>query len=211
MRRILVYGFSGFDEIKTNPSEQIVSSLQGIEISGNVIETTILDVNQNSVREFIKNIEFERYDLILGVGLNINGSKLYLEQNADNKIIVDEQQDIICPDGSKNYQTAIKLKKVEKKMLEKDIPAQLSFSAGSYICNLAYYLSIYESEKQGFDSVLKGFIHIPPLPSTERELRQELSSLPYNTIISGLNVFIENAIKCQQKNTCKDRRFAQSL
>jgi len=96
----------------------------------------------------------------------------------------------IEPDGADGYFATIHVEKICDTLKSRGIPAQVSYSAGTYVCNCTMYSLLYFLKKTGLD-IPAGFIHVP-CSYEEGILRPDIPSMPLPVIVSGL----EAAIMC---------------
>ena len=84
---ILLYGFSKYDIIEDNPSEQLVKTLEKLQIDRVKIDTLILEVSyKNLQKNLIEKLNQISYDIILGFGAAPGSIALRLERVAFNLI-----------------------------------------------------------------------------------------------------------------------------
>ncbi len=195
----ILFGFGPFSKYKENPSKIIVEKMDGKIISGLRIKGILLPVTYSEVKDIIKReIVSRKPNLALGIGLAPGRNKITLEKIAINY----EYSSIpdtsgmkgtgkrIDPDGPDGIFTNLNVEKIVRKLNEEKIPADISLSAGGYICNLAMYAIMQNSIKLGIKG---GFVHIPchrELVASDMEL-----NCPYmeiGTIIKGIKIILKN-------------------
>ena len=74
-------------------------------------------------------------------------------------------------------------------MKENHIPAEISNTAGTYVCNHVMYGILYNIEKK-YPHMKGGFIHIPYLPS-QAIAKPAAPSMALEDIVKGLTVGIQ--------------------
>ena len=74
-----------------------------------------------------------------------------------------------------------------------NIPASVSYTAGTFVCNHVLYGVLYLIEKK-YKGKKSGFIHIPFLPQQVVDKRNT-PSMELNTIVKGLTAAIEAIVK----------------
>jgi pyroglutamyl-peptidase len=65
--------------------------------------------------------------------------------------------------GPAAYFSRLPVKALQQRLLAADLPAELSLSAGSFVCNQVFYGLLHALRRQ--PAVQAGFIHLPPLPA----------------------------------------------
>lgn len=101
----------------------------------------------------------------------------------------------IREDGERAYFSSLPVKAMVHRIQEAGIPAALSYTAGTYVCNYLLYTLLYLIDKK-YPSVRGGFIHVPyameqavnkPLGTPSMDLRQ---------IARGLEKAVETVVEC---------------
>ena len=204
--KILVTGFEPFNGETINPSEQIVNRLEAPE--GVTLFKKILPVEFKKSTVQLEELFRElQPDVVLSIGqaggraeisvervaINIdsvkssNGSKL-LPDNAGN-MPVDEP---IEAEGASAYFSTLPLWQIVETIQEKGIPAGISNTAGTYVCNHVMYVSLYQAAVQ-YQQMKTGFIHVPFLPEqiAHREDKERLAAMPLEDMVTALQAALE--------------------
>ena len=85
----------------------------------------------------------------------------------------------------------IPLKRVIDELRRHGIPSVLSFSAGTYLCNYAYYIASYLLSKR--NNTMFGFIHIPQA-SEYVVSKANVPSLPFNFLVKAVEIAIYTSL-----------------
>jgi pyroglutamyl-peptidase len=120
------------------------------------------------------------------VAINVNDARI-----SDNK----EQQPIdtsVIEGGPAGYWSTLPIKAIVKMMRENGIPASVSQTAGTFVCNHIFYGLLHMLESAG-NQVRGGFIHIPYLPD-QAAVHPGQPSMSLDTIVKGLELAIEAAL-----------------
>lgn len=166
--KLLLTGFVPFLDNPINPTEEIVKRLKGRKINGYEIVTAVLPVDFNqSAEQLKKNIVASNPDVVIMLGLAAGRSKITPERIAinvkdgakDNEgyAPVDEPIDV---EGADGLFTTLPIRKMVDALKENQLPATISNTAGTYLCNNMMYIALNEALKND-ESYLAGFIHIP--------------------------------------------------
>jgi len=199
--KILVSGFDPFGGEKINPAIESVKLLPD-EIKGaKIIKVEIPTVARKSLKKLEEVIEIEKPDVVLSVGqaggrtdisverVGINMDDFRIKDNEGNQPI-DEK---IAKDGPDAYLVTIPIKAMVQKMIENKIPASVSNTAGTFVCNhVCYGMAHLASTK--YPNMRTGFIHIPFLPEQVVDKRN-MPSMPLELIAKGLEYAIEAIIE----------------
>ena len=188
---ILITGFEAFLKNEKNPTEEIIKLLPS-SIYGNQITKIILPVVYDECFDKLLPIIQEiKPDVIINLGLaggrkaisleriaiNINDS---LHQDNKGNIILDCTIDNL---GDKAYFSTLPIKQIMENIQAKNIPVEISNSAGTYVCNnLMYHVLRYISYHKL--SIKAGFIHVPFM--SEQVNKSEGTSLPLDVILEGV-------------------------
>ncbi len=199
--KILVSGFDPFGGEKINPAIESVKLLPD-EIKGaKIIKLEIPTVARKSLKKLEEVIEIEKPDVVINVGqaggrtditverVGINMDDFRIKDNAGNQPI-DEK---IAEDGPDAYLVTIPIKAMVQKMIENKIPASVSNTAGTFVCNhVCYGMAHLASTK--YPNMRTGFIHIPFLPEQVVDKRN-MPSMPLELIAKGLEYAIEAIVE----------------
>lgn len=199
--KILVSGFDPFGGEKINPAIESVKLLPD-EIKGvKIIKVEIPTVARKSLKRLEEVIEAEKPDVVINVGqaggrpditverVGINMDDFRIKDNEGNQPI-DEK---IAEDGPDAYLVTIPIKAMVQKMIENKIPASVSNTTGTFVCNhVCYGMAHLASTK--YPNMRTGFIHIPFLPEQVVDKRN-MPSMPLELIAKGLEYAIEAIIE----------------
>jgi pyroglutamyl-peptidase len=169
-RVALVTGFEPYGGMAHNPSAEIARRLHGARIGGVPVVGTLLPVDIGRLDAALKDAlsGIEPVAVIL-LGLAPGETCIRLERVALNLA------DFPIPDnagtkardqpldrrGPAALVSRLPLRPIEHRLLGMGIPARLSESAGTYLCNAAMYRALAWLPRR----VPCGFIHLPLLPA----------------------------------------------
>jgi len=165
---ILVTGFEPFGGETTNPSWDACERLPR-EIAGARVETCLVPcVFRRAIEVVADAIERHRPAIVLSIGQAGGRSVMGVERvaiNVDDARIADNdgQQPIdeaVAPDGPAAHFATLPVKAMVKAMREAGVPAELSNTAGTFVCNHLMYGVLHFIEARGF-ATRAGFIHVP--------------------------------------------------
>ena len=125
-------------------------------------------------------------DTYLFDAINIDDARI--KDNAGNQPI-----DIpIEKNGPDAYFTNLPIKRILQALHNSNIPAAISNTAGTYVCNhVMYGLMHYINEH--YTNMKGGFVHIPYLPS-QAVHHNDAPSMSEETVINALKVIIAQAL-----------------
>ena len=191
--KIIVTGFDPFGGEKINPSIECVKALPEIE-GVELIRLELPTVFKESAKRLNEVINDVKPDAVLSVGQAGGRAGITMERiaiNVDDARIPDNisQQPIdeaIQLDGEAAYFTTLPIKRIVKAIREAGISAEVSNSAGTFVCNHIMYQALFAATKA--DKPFKaGFMHIPFIP----EQTTDKPSLPLEESTKALQIAIE--------------------
>ena len=197
--RILLTGFEPFDNSPINPSERIVRTLAKESISGVQIDTAVLPVDLDlAPAAVIEAVKVSEPDAVICLGqasrravisierLAINLLDFRIPDNAGNQV----EDQPIDPNGPAAYFTTLPVRKIFDTLKENGIPAELSLSAGTYLCNQVLFTILHYLRNQN-QNVSAGFIHLPALPEQAAEMKGSVPSMSLETMMQGIRLAIQ--------------------
>ncbi len=191
--KIIVTGFDPFGGETINPSIECVKALPEIE-GVELIRLELPTVFKESAKRLNEVINDVKPDAVLSVGQAGGRPGITMERiaiNVDDARIPDNisQQPIdeaIQLDGEAAYFTTLPIKRIVKAIREAGISAEVSNSAGTFVCNHIMYQALFAATKA--DKPFKaGFMHIPFIP----EQTTDKPSLPLEESKKALQIAIE--------------------
>ncbi len=99
----------------------------------------------------------------------------------------------ITQNGPAAYFSTLPIREMTAAMRELDVPAQISNTAGLYVCNSVMYSMLHWTYHH-CPAVPCGFIHIPYLDLQDR--REGTPSLPSETAVKGITAALQMLIRC---------------
>lgn len=208
--RILITGFEPFDNSLVNPSQQVVQRLANYPPEGFELFTAILPVDHRRGPEDLRRaLDSIRPDAVVCLGES--GERgITLERVAVNLVddpIPDNSGELwvdrpIAEDGPAAYFTTLPVRVMQQAILEEGVPAELSLSAGAFLCNqIAYTLLHHLADKRGEEKIPAGFIHLPKLPEQAAALKLArprtalASSMSLEEAVCGLEAGLKVLVK----------------
>ncbi len=195
--KILLTGFDPFGGESINPAIEAVKKVSTTIANATIIKLEIptvvfksLDVIEQAIIKHNPDVVLcigqagGRVDITVErVGINIDDCKI--PDNEGNQII----DEAIFKDGPDAYLVNLPIKAMVKQIKSKGIPASVSNTAGTFVCNHVTYgvRHLIETKYPGKRS---GFIHIPFLLEQVVEKRN-MPSMALEAIVSGLEAAIE--------------------
>src|SRR3954464_10412805 len=195
MRSVLVTGFEPFGGETSNPSQDIALALDGRTIAGRpVLGAVIPCVFGQSRHEMVRLLRAHEPSVVICLGLANGRTEITPERvaiNVDDARIPDSAgaQPIDAPVGRSGppaYWSRLPIKAIVAALRAKKIPAAVSQTAGTFVCNHVFYALMHALRWQR--GVRGGFIHVPALPEQEKAGEP---SLPLATMIEAIACAVE--------------------
>ena len=172
--RVLITGFGPFPGAPENSSAWLVQALAagrlssrlGCDLQAEVLPTEWADVATRGPRL----LRQHRPELILHFGLSKRAKGFRIERFAHNVIDLREDAQGALPAmrsvlelGRVRLDTRVPASSLAKHLRSQSLPAVASRSAGAYLCNYLYYLSLDWARRQEAPCDVT-FVHLPPGP-----------------------------------------------
>lgn len=114
-------------------------------------------------------VERHRPELVICTGLNASTGAIMLERVGLNVIDArlpdnagEQPVDVpVIPGGPAAYFTTLPIKRTLDALQRAGTPAQVSQSAGTFVCNQVFYTLMHELGGSG-NGIRGGFVHVPP-------------------------------------------------
>lgn len=194
--KLLVTGFDPFGGEHINPALETVKSLPDTIAGARIIKLEVPTVRRKSLQIIADAIALHDPDVILSIGQAGGRSGITVERigiNVDDYSIVDNEgnapkDEPVCPDGPDSYFVTLPIKAMVAKIREKKIPASVSNSAGTFVCNHVTY-GVCHLLATKYPGKKSGFIHIPYLPSQVVE-KANTPSMSQEMLTEGITAAI---------------------
>ena len=205
---ILLTGFAPFDGEDVNPSWEVVARLDGMMLDGHRIVARRLPVAFGAALDALADALRDTSPvLVLCVGQAGGRAQLSLERiaiNVDDARIPDNAgarpiDRPVVEDGPAAYFTDLPIKAMLAALREARIPAEVSQTAGTFVCNHVFYGLMHALRRR---ATRGGFIHIPYSPEQARQ-HPGAPSLEVATVREGLRLALQVAL-----TTTSDARLA---
>jgi pyroglutamyl-peptidase len=195
-RHLLLTGFEPFDGDSVNPSGEVAKQLDGRVIGDCVVKGLILPVQHEAARAMVAPL-LEAPDLLAVVHLGLAGgrARIALERVAVNVMDYSRPdahgqvlRDVACvADGPAAYLATLPLREMLAALAADGIPAYISNTAGTYLCNDVSYTTLH-ALAEADRAIPAGFVHLPFLPSMVAAHDLEEPSMDLAVMARGLEV-----------------------
>jgi len=210
--RVLITGFEPYGGRDMNPAHEVMTQLDGRRLGGCDVVGRSLPVKLDGLDACIASLlEDVQPDIVLSLGLWPGESVIRIERVALNLADFDVydnagyrlmDQPLVANEGAALMST-LPVRTIETALLDAGIPAQVSNTAGTFLCNACLYGFLSAAAQQD-KSVSCGFLHLPYLPqqvagllagrrqvpSLELHREKELASMGLNMMVSAVELAI---------------------
>lgn len=170
--KLLLTAFDPFGGSSVNPAQEAVKLVADIVAGVAVMKLVVPTVFGRSIDVVADAMKKWKPDAVLCIGQAGGRYELTPERvaiNLDDARIPDNEgnQPIDTPifaDGAPAYFSSLPIKAMAAKIREAGLPASVSNTAGTFVCNHLMYGVLYHIEKY-YPGVKGGFLHVPFVPS----------------------------------------------
>jgi pyroglutamyl-peptidase len=217
---VLLTGFEPYGGRSLNPSAEVARRLDGAKVAGVASSATIaariMPVAFAGLGERIEALVRElNPSLVVSLGLAPGEPTIRLERvglNLADYQIPDNagaflKDAPVATDGRVGLFATLPLRRIEQRLLESGIPATLSTTAGTFLCNATLYTFLRVLQETGSQAPC-GFVHLPYLPdqvagtllqrhrerASEAVTRTELPSMHLDTMTEAVRLLLEASL-----------------
>ncbi|WP_417202360.1 pyroglutamyl-peptidase I [Acetoanaerobium sticklandii] len=198
--KVLITGFDPFGGEKINPAWEAVKGIKDIIEGAKIIKLEIPTVFNKSIEKVKEAMELEKPDIVLCIGQAGGRYDITIERvaiNVDDARIEDNEknQPIDIPvfeDGENAYFSNLPIKAMVEEIKGQGIPASISNSAGTFVCNHIMYGVLYHINKT-YKNMRGGFIHVPFINEQVLDKKNQ-PYMPVEHITKALEAAIKAAV-----------------
>lgn len=201
MPRVLLTGFEPFDGDSINPSAELARALDGRSIQGHDVVGVVLPcVFDAALAALKKHVRRVRPDLVICLGQAGGRTSIALERvaiNVEDARIADNAgrmpiDEAVVRGGPVGYWSTLPIKAITLALREAGIAAEVSQSAGTFVCNHVFYGLMHLLAKK--TRVRGGFVHVPFVPEQTARMERPGPSLAMRDQERAIVVVIDTAI-----------------
>ncbi|MGX7023498.1 pyroglutamyl-peptidase I [Vagococcus hydrophili] len=204
--KILVTGFDPFGTDTMNPAIEAVKRLPNTIVGAEIIKLEIPTVFGKSAEVTREALVKHDVDYVLNIGQAGGRFDLTPERvaiNLDDARIPDNDGNqpidvAIKADGESAYFTQHPVKAMVTAMKNVGLPASVSNTAGTFVCNHIMYQCLYMAHTE-FPKVKAGFMHVPFLPEQVLE-RPGMPAMSLEDITRGIVAALEAIVEFDGKD-----------
>jgi pyroglutamyl-peptidase len=195
---ILVTGFEPFGSHAVNPSQELAKLLDGRRIGRCAVAGSVLPVHHREAARRTSVLLGELQPVaVVHLGLAEGRARLGLERVALNVMdyrIPDNagyraEGEPCVPEGPAAYFTSLPLLEMLAALLGEGIPAYVSNTAGTFLCNQTLYQTLHELATREL-TIRAGFVHLPLLPSMVAASNLDQPSMDLPLMLRGVETVL---------------------
>ena len=207
---LLLTGFEPYGGRGVNPSGEVAKSLNGVQINGFEVVGKTIPVSFNGLQERIGTLIRDCNPVaVISMGLWPGEPMIRLERFAVNltDFEIPDNDGVYLDKGNISDQVklalsaTLPLREMTEKLLATGIPARISNTAGTFLCNATLFHALQIIEDHGWTTPC-GFVHLPYLPQqvaelvvdlkkerqTELHQRSDLASMSLSTMTVAMEI-----------------------
>ena len=202
MKKLLLTAFEPFAGEPINPSLEAARQMEKVEFHEAVIHVAELPVDRfRAVEMSLELIRSSRPDIVIMLGeaggryrvnperVAINVDDFRIADNAGNQ----PKDEPIIDGGAVAYFSTLPIRAITDRIIKAHIPAAISNSAGSHLCNRVFYSVMHAINAEGW-TTRAGFIHLPYLHDQAMNKYPEVPSLSRESIVEAVRLAIEVSV-----------------
>jgi len=198
---ILLTGFEPFNKEIINPSWEAVRQLDGWHEGEFVVHARQLPVVFGHALKVVHQaVEELQPSIVIAVGQAGGRVDMSIERvaiNVDDAPIPDNQQrqlvdQPIVNGGPAAYFSTLPIKAIVHELREAGLPASVSQTAGTFVCNHVFYGLMHQAHEWG-TTMRAGFIHIPYLPQQAAQ-HPGSASMKLEDVVEGLRIAVRTTL-----------------
>ena len=197
--KILITGFDPFAGESINPSYEIVKRLGDID-GVELFKLEIPTVFEKAASIISNKIDEIKPDAVISIGqaggrtsispeiIGVNLRHASIEDNEKNKPDFEK----IIEDGEDGLFSTIEVRDIVDDIKAAGIPADLSYSAGTFVCNDVLYSTLSYVERNNLD-IKVGFIHVPFIPEQVIS-KKNTPSMTLENMVKAIEIVIKTIL-----------------
>ena len=192
--KILITAFEPFGGEKVNPALEAMKLLPDKIGEAQILKLELPTVFKKSIEKVWQHIDEYEPDIVISLGQAGGRACISIERvaiNIDDTTMADNEGNMpvdqpIFKDGENAYFSNLPIKNMVEDIKKAGIPANISNTAGTYVCNHVMYGVLYKIHKEKLD-IKAGFIHVPFIPEQVVN-KPERASMSLENIVKAVEI-----------------------
>jgi len=190
--KILITAFEPFGGEKVNPALEAIKLLPDTIGKSQILKLELPTIFNKSIEKVWQYIDAHKPDIIISLGQAGGRACISVERvaiNVDDASIADNDGNMpvdrpIFKDGDNAYFSSLPIKNIVEAIKKAGIPARISNTAGTYVCNHIMFGVLYKIHKENLN-MKAGFIHVPYIPEQVID-KPESPSMSLENIVKAI-------------------------
>ena len=207
--KALVTGFEPFGGDRLNASLEAVQRMPSNAGALEIVTAALPTSYARSLPTLETAMARERPEVVLCVGQANGRAALCVERvavNVQDAEIADNDgarpvEAPVVAGGPAAYLATLPVRAAVAALRAAELPAQLSMSAGTFVCNHVFYGLMHAAARRG-SAIRAGFLHVPCLP---QQAAPGAASMALDDIVRGIVIVLEAAAAEQRGSWVVDR------
>ena len=208
MKKLLLTAFEPFAGEAINPSTEAVRRIAGIDFPDALVLVAELPVDRyRAIDIALELMRAGHPDIVIMLGeagaryrvtperVAINVDDFRIPDNAGNQ----PSDEPIIEGGPVGYFSTLPIRAITDRINKAHIPAAISNSAGSYLCNRLFY-SVMHAISVAPLPTIAGFIHLPYLHDQAINKYSDVPSLSRESIVEAVRLAIEVSLSSESRD-----------
>ena len=195
---ILLTGFEPFGGRGANPSEEVAKALDGRAVADAVVRSAVLPVDHAAAGPRVARL-IDELDprAVVHLGLAAGRARIALERVALNVMDFDTpdntgycaRNEPCVAGGPPAYFATLPLGAIVDALVADGVPAYVSNTAGTYLCNQTLYGTLHRLAERGHPA-RAGFVHLPLLPAMVALSGLEQPSMDAGLVVRAVEIVL---------------------
>lgn len=207
-KQVLLTAFEPFDGETINPSREVMLAMTGIAFPGAVLTVLELPVDRfRAIEMACAWIRTQPPDAVVMLGQATARYRVTPERvaiNIDDYRIADNAGnqpagEPIIEGGPVGYFSTLPVRAITDRLLRARIPAAISHTAGTYLCNRLFYSVMHLIATERLPTT-GGFIHLPYLHEQALTKYPDVPSLARETIVEAVRLALDVTLGIERGN-----------
>lgn len=206
---VFLTGFEPFAEFQANPSWEAAKAFDSKEIESFKVKSFQVPLVYKEIKPAIARIiDAEKPAVIISLGQSYR-PLISLEKVAINHADLTEstvryncetrpKDETLEPGAPAAYFTKLPIRKILSKLRTNNIPAEISYTAGTFGCNQLFFHTMHKIQSDRLD-ICAGFIHVPGLPAQAAQLQRagkgSIPSMSLDMTIKAVEISIKTTLE----------------
>lgn len=206
---VVLTGFEPYADFTINPSWETAKTFEGREIDSFKVKSFQIPLAYKKIKPTITRIiDAQKPAVLINMGqsyrphISLEKAALNFADLTESSIIYNcgtrPKDQTLEPNAPAAYFTTLHIREILNKLRENNIPAEISYTAGTFGCNQLFYHTMHKIHKHKLDTHA-GFIHVPSLPFQAAQLQKarkgKIPSMSLETTTKAIEIAIKTTLR----------------